>query len=345
MRHGGTVYKVTMSGHFPPTDGLSGLYLRHFLDAVTADADRLAASAGLSADRLSGNQRVPLQAVLTLIETIDGQVPPGWHVRPALEMEAAHHGPLGIAAISAPTVGQGLEALIRFQALRSPFLTFETSINPREWRARIITVHDTDGPWSVLMEVNLLAMTGLLRRMVSPKSDCIQLEIPKGYRAWHHHLQAEFSGRVRTTGRDYSLVLPRDRLDQPCPLADQRLHEDALASCRTLMAQSTSGGPLESEIRRRILDNPSRSPTQTAMARSLGLSSRSLHRRLRQTGSTYRQLLDEVKASVASHRLRHTHDPVARIAEELGYQDAANFGRACRRWFGCAPTQLRRRGQ
>jgi len=40
--------------------------------------------------------------------------------------------------------------------------------------------------------------------------------------------------------------------------------------------------------------------------------------------------------------LRNPHFGVAEVSESLGYEDPANFGRACRRWFGMAPGRYRR---
>jgi AraC-like DNA-binding protein len=340
-----------MSGHFPPffrspedIEGLPGLYLAHFLDALTVDSSQqraLMAEVGIGHDALSEGQRVPLNKVLELIEGIDRWARPGWHIKPALDMEAAHHGPLGVAIISAPSVARALDTLIRFEAVRAPFVHLQPVPADGDWSVRIIATVAAEGPWQVLMEVNLLALAGLIRRLLGRQALRLRLNLPQGYRPWEKLLLDALPGQVQLFGKDYGLTLPGQLLAQPCRLADRRLHEDALSRCETLMNERFDCSPLEAEIRRRLLAEIADPPDQLGMARALGLSSRGLHRRLSTRGRGYRQLVGEVRATVAAHRLRHTRDPITEIAADLGYQDVANFGRACRRWFGRSPGRLR----
>lgn len=349
---GAIVYKVTMSGHFSPFsaqtgdfEGLPGLYLAHFLDALPIDADRrcaLLAEANMAPEALSGSRRVALSRVLELIEAIDRQARPGWHIRPALDMEAAHHGPLGVAVISAPTVADALDTLTRFEVVRAPFVHLQSMSADKTWRVRIISTTATDGPWPVLMEINLLALAGLIRRLLGAGANRLRLRMPRCYRPWKRQLLEVLPRQIEIAGADYCLAVPGEMLQQACPLADARLHEDAVSRCQSLMAERFDCGPLEAEIRRRLLADIAHPPRQVDMARALGLSSRSLHRRLGERGRSYRRLLGEVRAGVAAYRLRYSRDPVSSIASDLGYQDTANFGRACRRWFGCSPGRLRR---
>jgi AraC-like DNA-binding protein len=75
------------------------------------------------------------------------------------------------------------------------------------------------------------------------------------------------------------------------------------------------------------LDSPS-------VARALGVSRRTLARRLAETDTSFRTLLDaEIKAR-ASRLLSSQTLSRPEMAEQLGYRDPTSFSRACRRWFG-----------
>lgn len=65
--------------------------------------------------------------------------------------------------------------------------------------------------------------------------------------------------------------------------------------------------------------------------------------RLRDEGTSYRGLRDASQKRYAESLLRDRRLDVSEVAYALGYQDAANFGRACRRWFGASPGRHRRR--
>lgn len=339
-----------MTGHFQPhsgndgfLSGLSGLYLAHFLHALPADVRDVVETLGLPPGQLSSDHRVPLTTVMHLLEAIEQQAEPGWHIQPALDMEAAHHGPLGIAVVSAPTIARGLDILLRFHAVRAPFLDVQNVSSDHVWQVRLGGNRLPNGAWSTLMEIHLLALAGLVRRILGPRSQALLVSLPPGPRTRQQALQIALRETIDLSGQYYALTLPLDALTLPCALADSRMHEDAMATLRTLQLSSHQGGGLEREIRQRFLAQLSDPPSQAAMARSLGLSGRSLHRRLEACGLSYRAVLSDIKASVAFHRLRHTDEPISRIADDLGYQDTANFGRACRRWFGCAPGRVRNR--
>ncbi|HET9960110.1 MAG TPA: AraC family transcriptional regulator ligand-binding domain-containing protein [Polyangiaceae bacterium] len=76
-------------------------------------------------------------------------------------------------------------------------------------------------------------------------------------------------------------------------------------------------------------------------ARSVGMSERTLERRLAERGLTYQGLVDAIRKPQALHLLRAGH-PVDEIAVLLGYSERSSFHRACMRWFRMTPAALRR---
>jgi AraC-like DNA-binding protein len=79
------------------------------------------------------------------------------------------------------------------------------------------------------------------------------------------------------------------------------------------------------------------------MAAQLHLSPRTIHRRLEEEGSSFRAIKDALRRDLALARLVKTRDPVARIASDLGYNDASAFYRAFVEWTGMAPAHYRQR--
>jgi len=73
----------------------------------------------------------------------------------------------------------------------------------------------------------------------------------------------------------------------------------------------------------------------------VGMSDRTLQRRLAEDGTSFNELLDQVRFDVAKHLLQDNSITVTDISGELGYKDPANFTRAFRRWAGVSPRQHR----
>lgn len=82
-------------------------------------------------------------------------------------------------------------------------------------------------------------------------------------------------------------------------------------------------------------------PTLEQLAAQVNMAPHTLHRRLRQAGSSYRLLLLEVRMELAKHYLCNTDLPLQEIAYLLAYQHVPSFNRACREYHGKTPGQLR----
>ena len=81
--------------------------------------------------------------------------------------------------------------------------------------------------------------------------------------------------------------------------------------------------------------------TIDTLADIMGVSRRTLQRRLLSVGETFSQLLERVRFGIARDRLRDPASKVIDVAFELGYSDPTHFTRAFRRWTGSAPRSFR----
>ncbi|RXV64577.1 AraC family transcriptional regulator [Burkholderia stabilis] len=83
---------------------------------------------------------------------------------------------------------------------------------------------------------------------------------------------------------------------------------------------------------------------QIAIADALSIHPRTLQRRLRNEGQNFEALVDQVRRERLLALLEHPEPPrLSQVALMLGYSQQAAMTRSCRRWFGCSPTELRRR--
>ncbi len=83
--------------------------------------------------------------------------------------------------------------------------------------------------------------------------------------------------------------------------------------------------------------------TQVSVAGTLGLHERTLQRRLQGRGVTFEQIKDEARQELAARYLARPDMSVSQVSDLLGYAESSAFSRSCQRWFGAAPTAVRRR--
>lgn len=81
-----------------------------------------------------------------------------------------------------------------------------------------------------------------------------------------------------------------------------------------------------------------------SIAQTLGLSERTLQRRLTEAGTSYRELVDVVRADLALRYVQRTDLGIAFVANLLGYDNQPAFSRAFRRWHGVSPREARANG-
>jgi AraC-like DNA-binding protein len=82
-------------------------------------------------------------------------------------------------------------------------------------------------------------------------------------------------------------------------------------------------------------------PTMVTVAKVLGLSERTLRRRLEALGTDYQQQVDLVRQQLAKQLIVNRHVSVEQVAAVLGYSEAASLRRAFHRWWGMSPQLFR----
>lgn len=86
---------------------------------------------------------------------------------------------------------------------------------------------------------------------------------------------------------------------------------------------------------------PQGEPTRDGIAEGLGISSRTLQRRLQDEGQSFHQLLEDVRVNLAERYLSRPDISLADVAGLLGFSDQSSFTRAAHRWFDASPSSFR----
>lgn len=100
---------------------------------------------------------------------------------------------------------------------------------------------------------------------------------------------------------------------------------------------------LVERIRRVLRNARGRIPGAEDIARELALSTRTMHRRLREEATSLRALKEEAKLELAKDALMRGRTPIKRIAELAGFRNEKSFSRAFRSWTGASPREFRGR--
>jgi AraC-like DNA-binding protein len=140
------------------------------------------------------------------------------------------------------------------------------------------------------------------------------------------------------------LVLSNRTLALPPPDADPVLHDQALARLLRAIGGSTleTSGHVRHVLRSLLLTGQA---GMEDVAARMGLHPRALRRRLRQEGTTFEAIKNEVRQATARELLMLGNLGITDIAMTLDYASASSFVHAFRRWSGVSPGQWRTAAQ
>lgn len=260
-------------------------------------------------------------------------------------LAAAAHGVVGHAVLHSRTLGEALDVLVRYAALRMPALVFEGAIEGGTWWLRLRPAMPLGAAERPLIEASLLALHRLLATLLDGPSPVTAVQLPHPLGRERALATALFGQAVDDAAAVAGLAIPRAVLDARLPLADPEAFALAERQCREDLARRDHATRWTDRLRG-VLSGPLLAHADVGVcARLLATSPRSLHRHLATEGARFRTVVDQARRERAEQWLREGV-PVEAIASAVGYGDVANFRRAFRRWTGVAPGPWRdgRRG-
>lgn len=272
------------------------------------------------------------------IETLSRDPAVGLHMTVATE--TAVHPPATMSAFFARDYRDGLHRLARFKRLCTPeelTLTEDGS----ECRVAVRWLFASEPEPAAVTDVTFAAILELGRRGTGQHVTPLRVETVDAGPATREH-RSYFGAPVRGGCTENALVLRRADLDLPFaghnPELLAMLDPPLAGSLGEIQAQSSLNDQVKILIKRRIASGR---PEIADVARELGLSDRSLQRRIAEGGASYRGLVDAARQELGRDLLSDPKNGIDEVAFLLGFQDTSSFYRAFRSWEGVTPAQWR----
>lgn len=131
-------------------------------------------------------------------------------------------------------------------------------------------------------------------------------------------------------------------LDQAPELANRLTRAMLEETCDRLIGQVKMSSGVAGEIYQLLMLAPNRFPSMQAVAVQMGVTERTLRRRLTDEASSYADIVDDVRKKLVLEYLRTTRMSADDIAWKVGFSDSSNLRRAIKRWTGRTIGAIRR---
>ena len=140
----------------------------------------------------------------------------------------------------------------------------------------------------------------------------------------------------------HELHYPISLLDRAPQFANRLTHAWLEETCDELIGQARTTTSLVGEIYQRLMRDYHQAQSMETIARELGITERTLRRRLADEGARYADIADDVRERLSMRYLETTRMTADDIAAKVGFSDTANFRRAVKRWTGRTVGETRR---
>jgi AraC-like DNA-binding protein len=254
------------------------------------------------------------------------------------------HGLLGYAIVASSTLGRAILRVERFAKIMAP--PFLTEVDLEEPQPQIRMWMTTDVPDDLrhyFWEEALGAWLQLGSELVEgpPWRPQIELTVPPPDYA------ADYA---RILGVEVGFDAPQTRmLIDPADLTRPFVHSNREAvrmfeaQCETILQRMTAGDALIERVRSLVVDRIMEPIAFEDIAARMAVGERTLRRGLAENGTSFRDIVLDVRMTAACEYLRTSGAPIDEISYLVGYSNPTNFYRAFQKWARETPSEYRRR--
>jgi AraC-like DNA-binding protein len=247
---------------------------------------------------------------------------------------------VSLVAMHSATLGEGIRKLARYKRLVCPE-RISIEVTGGEARVRFEWLLAADAPPPLVTDIVFAGITNLAQRGTRTRVRPRRLEFMRR-RGNEAMLRRHFGCELRFDAPKDVLVFDQTALALPMVRRNAQLLSVLVPGLERAMAQDDPARTLADDVRAALEATMCGDrPAVASVAKSLGMSARTMQRRLGQLGTTYQDVLEDVRRRSARRLLTTTDLAVGEVAFLLGFEEANSFVRAFHAWEGASPARWR----
>ena len=257
-------------------------------------------------------------------------------------LKLSSHGILGYGLLTSPTLDYAFRLLARYFSAILPM--FRLRYRHQDGMAEaVLTASVRMSPicLNFHIEAAMIAWYWEVRELLQGEEPRFEVYLSTPPHAAQHRYEA-MRGMTCHFGWPMAagmrVLYPRDLVKRKLALADSSALKIAEQRCAEAVRRIESRGSLADWVEHMVWDARDEMPTLENLAEAMNMSPRTLDRRLKEEGRSFRAMTNSIRHQRACALLEAGELSVLEIAYELGYADPANFTRAFRKQAGCAPS-------
>ncbi|MFQ5935039.1 MAG: AraC family transcriptional regulator [Acidiferrobacterales bacterium] len=328
---------------YPSTIASWALLIWKALESYGCDPKPLFEQAGLDANRLHDpNARYPVVA-LTRLWRFAGQASKdtAFGLTAARFWHPTTFHALGYAWMASDSMREAFERLVRYVHLVSNAALIRFEERENDFCFTMGSGVSDLQPADEAIDAGMATILGMCRTSYGDHLNPLHVAMQRKAPMDRGSFARVFRAPIDYDASENMLCFGKNEINTPLSTANAEL---AIANERVVAAYLArfDRASLKLRVEATLLEQLSSGhATQESIARALHLSTRTLQRKLRDEGTTYKDLLDETRRQLAADYVKQSELSVNEITFLLGFSEPANFSRAFKRWTGLTPSQFR----
>jgi AraC-like DNA-binding protein len=255
----------------------------------------------------------------------------------------AMFGAFGYALMSSRTLKDAADVFLKYQDLPGQLTMISKKQSGSDWIIQFEPLYPFEDQVLVyaieeVLSTTYYGMSFLVNQKIGLREICLNYPAPE-----HAKLYEEmFCCPVRFMSSENYMRLDARFFDLPIFTANRSVYEYCTQFCDEMLKGLKKSDQFVDQIRNIIMTSLGRFLKIGEMAKELGMSTRSLNRRLQVRSTSYKKIINEVRSDLSVRYLENTNLSIDQIADLVGFSETTAFRKAFKIWTGISPSKHRK---
>ena len=292
---------------------------------------------------VTGPQTVPADQFFDLHEKVDNALKPGFSVRVGQQMVIEDYGVLGLSWRTCSKAREIFERSERYFSLMTDTYVFKVEDEGDLTKLYLFREAYRQGV-ELSNEATFSATVVVLKAMTEKDIGPVSVSFKHGPPADRRDYDKYFNCPVQFNQNTNFMCYKKVDMDARTAKADESINKFLLERIEEeAKGMEVSTSKITADVKNLIKDAlPSGIPSISQLGEHLGMSNRTLTRRLSESGFTFRDLIKKTQQEISIDLLKNTSRSVGEIAFQTGFSEQSAFNRAFKNWTGQSPASYRK---
>ncbi len=300
--------------------------------------------AGLTEDMLSqSTTRISAKQVIKVYEnSLELSNDPAIGLDAGQKIHITNYGMYGYALISSKNLREALKFSIKYHKLATPTVKMTLKENSKHGMFEVKNMlFDEEDIIQFNLEFQFSLILSLFRDMLGKEFKLAEVRFKHSKPSHFDAYEKIFDSPIMFDQNNNQFRFDRNWLNKELVYSNPITSEMSIKLCDRALDELNMQYGLAYKVFTILLDSKDKLPSLEQIAKILNMTSRTLRRKLKLQGTSFQEILNCVRKSLAINYLDSTNFSTEEIAVKLGYSNSSNFRQAFKKWTNKSPTEHR----